>query len=145
MTKEQFKKTQPKSSLGPPPPNPYANKQAAMPEPPSDPTEDQIRRVNEVKKYRDALYEGVVKYRSILQDTTLPSNRTKAQNDERTKLFEHLNTAHGDLQQVNVGEAPLALDFLALNCILGLQDQINELKFQNTMLHKKLKEAKVGD
>lgn len=131
-------KPKPASALGPPPPNPYANR----PQEPPPPTEDQVKLTNEVQRARDALYEAIAQYRGLLNEYVLPQNRTKAQNDERTKIFQNLNIAHGDLEQLNVGEAPLALTFTALHGLLTLRDEINELKFQNTMLYKKLKEQK---
>lgn len=137
MTRPQSK---PASALGPPPPNPNLLKQQQMPAQP--PTEDQVKLANEVEKARNALYAAIAQYRSLLAETILPENRTKIQNDERMRVLQTINSTHGQLEQVNVGEGPLALTFAALHAILGLKDEINQLKFQNTVLYKQVKELR---
>lgn len=133
-------KQKPSSTLGPPPPNPYATGQQVPNSGP--PTEDQVKLANEVQRARDNLYGAIAQYRGLLQETVLPENRTKIQNDERAKVFQALNSAHGQLERVNVGEGPLALTFAALHGLLTLKDEVNQLKFQNTMLLKQIKELK---
>lgn len=132
------------NTMGPPPPNPNLMKPQGPP-PTTQPTEDQVRMSNEVQRARDALYGAISNYRALLQESILPENRSKMQNDQRTKVLQELNTTHGELERVNVGEAPLALAFAALNAILGLKDEISQLKFQNTMLYKQIKQMREGD
>lgn len=119
---------------------PVRNNQIPSPVPPPQMTEEQAKIGAEVQKARDALYGAIAQYRAQLQDSTLATNRSKMQKDGIDKLFQDLNSFNGGLEKTNVGEGPLALIFTGLNSVLNLKDQINELKFSNALLLRRMDE-----
>ncbi len=56
------------------------------------------------------------------------------------QMFADLNHFATELELVNVGEGFMTLAITALNSVILIHDEINELKFQNYMLHKKVVE-----
>jgi len=109
-----------------------------LPEPPTNMTEDQGKIAAALVQAREAMYAAMTDYRKLLQDSTLAGNRTKAQKDEIERAFAALNAANGEMERLNVGEAPLTLLFTALNAILLVKDQANELKFSNALLLRRI-------
>lgn len=101
-------------------------------------TEEQGRLAAELQKARDSMYSAMANYRALLQDSTLAGNRSKVQKDEIERVFIALNVANGEMEKLNFGEAPLALIFTALNSALLVKDQVNELKFGNAVLLRRL-------
>ena len=113
-------------------------------QPPAQPpatqiTEAQVKVANDVQRARDQLYAGINEYRDLLKQTTLSINRTKMQTDNVSQVIGRINEGNGQLERVNVGEGPLALIITSLHAILGLKDEINDVKFQNNVFLKRLK------
>lgn len=109
-----------------------------MPPPPPQPTPEQATRVADVEKSRDRLHRAVNAYRGILKETKLPDAFTQKDRDQQMKVFADLNEYAGELNSKNAEEGTMALAITALNSALVVRDEVNNLKFQNMMLHKKI-------
>lgn len=104
------------------------------------PTQEHARQANKVEKARNSLHVAIDKYRKILKDSTLPKNKDKQSKEHQMQMFSDINHFATELELINVGEGFMTLAITALNSIVVMHDEINELKFQNYMLHKKILE-----
>lgn len=104
------------------------------------PTQEQAAKISALSKARDDFGKTVLAFRSLLQDKTLSGQRTQAQKDHQVKIMQQMNVYAGDLEAANLGEGLFSLAFVSLNSLFTLRDEVNDLKFQNLMLHKRLKE-----
>jgi hypothetical protein len=114
------------------------NSQGKETPPPPPPTQEQAKQVNKLEKARDNLHNALAAYRSLLKDTTLSDNKGHKEKTLQMQVFSDLNQMAGDLEVLNMGEGLLSLTITSLNSILTLRDEINQLRFQNFMLNKKL-------
>ena len=92
-----------------------------------------------MEESRKALYASVLDFKSLLKDYELSANRTSDENKARQELLVKLNNQAGQLEYLNAGEGLMTLTITALNCVTLLQDQINDLRYQNAVLNKKVK------
>lgn len=113
---------------------------ADMPPPPAPPppTPEQATRMANVEKSRDKLHRSVNSYRALLKETKLPEAMTQKDKDQQMQVFAQLNEFAGELNSKNAEEGTMALAITALNSVLVMRDEINNLKFQNLMLHRKI-------
>lgn len=88
---------------------------------------------------RKELQVCILEYKDLLQSSKLAANRTTEENRNRHQLLVKLNDLTGRLEFANAGEGLMTLCISSLHSALILKDDINELKFQNAMLNKKLK------
>lgn len=102
-------------------------------------TPERVKKSAELNAAKDKLTQAVLEYRGLLKDTTLPRNQSQDQKKYRNRVLHDLNSYAGDLEELNVGEGIFSLAFLALHSIVLMNDEINELKFNNFMLYKKVK------
>lgn len=89
---------------------------------------------------RNRLINFLLEYKNMLGQTTLLQNMTQQEKINTTKLLESINTSAIDLNNRNVGEGTLALGVSALNCILLLHEEINQLKYHNFYLTKRIEQ-----
>ena len=104
------------------------------------PTPEQAKKISGLSDVRNKFSEAVTKFRALLKDFTLREKKAHAQLEVQKKIFEELNKHAGDLEQLNVGEGLFSLSILSLSSVLYLHEEVNELRFQNVMLGKKIKE-----
>jgi len=109
-----------------------------VPPPPPPPSPEQAARVANVEKSRDKLHRAINSYRGMLKETRLPQALTQKDKDAQMQVFAQLNEYAGDLNSKNAEEGTMSLTITALNSIFILRDELNLLKFQNLMLHKKI-------
>jgi len=101
-------------------------------------TQAQAQRVAGIEKARNDLHGAVNAYRVLLNETRLSSAKTQKDTDQQMSVFSRLNEHAGTLNTKNAEEGTMVLSITALNSILLLRDEVNNLKFQNLMLHKKI-------
>jgi hypothetical protein len=92
-----------------------------------------------LEKARTALQTAVLEYKELLQKTQLAANRSTDENRTRHKIIVDMHDLAGQLEFVNAGEGLMTLCITALHSNLLLKDEINDLKFQNAVLNKRLK------
>lgn len=100
-------------------------------------SEDEVR--ERLEASRKELQSLVLRYKDHLQKTELASNRTVADSRDRQQLLHGLNDSAGKLDFLNAGEGLMTLCISSLHSILLLKDEVNDLKFQNAVLNKKIK------
>ena len=120
--------------LPPPKQKPGQEEQPKLP--PQKNPEEILAKLEESRK---ALYASVLDFKSLLKDYELSANRTSDENKARQELLVKLNNQAGQLEYLNAGEGLMTLTITALNCVTLLQDQINDLRYQNAVLNKKVK------
>ncbi len=119
--KPQMSRTPPPETNPPPPPPPPQQSPAAL------------------EEARRRLQEAILIYKDLLTSNTLASNRSTEEIEKRNQLIFSLNNLAGELDFLNVGEGMMTLNLTALHSIMMLKDEINDLKFQNAYLNKKVK------
>lgn len=88
---------------------------------------------------RKSLQTLVLEYKEFLRGTQVAANRTVEENRKRTDVLYKINDETGKLEFLNEGEGLMTLCITALNSVLLLKDEINDLRFQNAVLNKKIK------
>lgn len=102
------------------------------------PDKKQAERISLLTKTRDLFSDAILEFRSLLKDAGLASDRTQGHKDRLTKNLSDLNGYAGDLEKINAGEGVFSLIFTTINSLFTLRDEINDLKFQNLSLYKRL-------
>lgn len=103
------------------------------------PSPEQAAKISNLNKTRDAFSKAVLEFRALLKDPTLSNEHNQVQKERTNKILADLNGLAGDLEALNRGEGIFSLAILSLHGLLGLRDEINDLKFQNLQLFKKIK------
>ena len=114
------------------------NPAEAVVPPPTPPTQEQSQRMAVMEKARDGLHRAVNGYRALLGETRLAAARTQKERDLQMEVFGNLNTFAGELNIRSAEEGTMALAITALNSVLVNKDELNDLKFQNYQLHKRI-------
>jgi hypothetical protein len=113
-----------------------------MIQPQQDPQPPQANEA-EIKERLEAarkdLQKFVLEYKDLLQASQLAVNRSTDDNRSRQQLLFKINDAAGKLEFENAGEGLMTLCISSLHAILFLKDEVNDLKFQNAILNKKIK------
>lgn len=107
--------------------------------PPTPPaiSESEVRdRLEGARKELQAL---VLEYKDLLQTSQLSANRSTEDNRTRQQLLFKINDSAGKLEFANAGEGLMTLCIASLHATLFLKDEVNDLKFQNAVLNKKIK------
>jgi len=125
----------------PPPKIPTKQSQQAPPQvaqstPPQISEAEAIERIEAARRELQTL---IIEYKDLLQTSQLASNRSTEDNRLRQQLLFKLNDVAGKLEFLNVGEGLMTLAISALHSSLILKDEVNDLKFQNAVLNKRLK------
>ncbi len=118
---------------------PESQPEARIPPPVEQPPPAPKASPAELEEARKKLQKAVLAYKDLLQSNVLSSNRTMEDNERRNNLIFSLNSLCGELDFLNAGEGLMTLNLAALHSLLLLKDEINDLKFQNAYLHKKIK------
>lgn len=105
---------------------------------PAPATQEQAKRVNKLEKSREALHLAVSGYRALLLDKTLARNRLEADRANQMRIFSELNRTAGELEGDNLGEGLMSLAITALNSIINVKDEVNNLRYEQAMLYKKI-------
>jgi hypothetical protein len=127
----------PKPPRLPPPKLSPKQAQEPTPAPEAKPSEAEVR--ERLEAARRTLQTLVLEYKDLLQLTQLASNRSTEDNRNRQQLLFKVNDAAGKLEFENAGEGLMTLCISSMHAILILKDEINDLKFQNAILNKKIK------
>lgn len=98
------------------------------------------RRNADLERSREKLMEAVMAYKDLLSETILLANRTQPEKKALNDLLADLNKLSLEVDTRNVGEGSRVLSSAALNSILLLHDEINQLKFHNYYLTKRVEE-----
>jgi hypothetical protein len=101
---------------------------------------DEAKRSTELEKARDTLgnlLEGFIK---LLTNKTLSKNRSRRERDYQKELLARIPPAAAELDLRNVKEGSMSIFTTAMNSLLVLRDEINNLRFQNYFLNKKTDE-----
>lgn len=85
--------------------------------------------LRDLEDAREALFQKIIEYKDLLKSKVLMSNRTDMERQRISELTQEINTAAFDLDGKNFGEGTLTLNAAALNSIVLLHGQINELRF----------------
>lgn len=104
------------------------------------PSPEQAEKISKLAQIKDDFSNAVLEFRALLKDPTLAQNKSQLQKDRSHKVFQELNRCAGELERYNAGEGVFSLLFIALNSCLTLKEEINDVRFQNLMLHKKIKQ-----
>jgi len=99
---------------------------------------DAARRHRELESAREQLMQKLMGYKDLLNDKVLMSNRSELEKKEIQGLLGAINVFSSELNDKNVGEGSLTLAVAALNAVLILHGQINELRWRQYEMHKKL-------
>jgi hypothetical protein len=86
-----------------------------------------------------ALQHAILAYKDLLQKTQLSANRSTEDTRLRNKVIVDIHDLSGQLDFLNAGEGLMTMCITALHSSLLLKDEINDLKFQNAILNKKIK------
>lgn len=106
---------------------------------PPPPVQNEAEVKERLEKARAALQTLVLEYKELLQKTQLAANRSTEENRARHKIIIDMHDLAGQLEFVNAGEGLMTLCVTALHSSLMLKDEINDIKFQNAVLNKRLK------
>lgn len=107
--------------------------------PPQQPQVNETVVRENLEKTRSALQALVLEYKELLQKTQLAANRSTDENRSRHKLIVDIHDFAGQLEFANAGEGLMTLCIAAMHSILVIKDEINDVKFQNAVLNKRLK------
>lgn len=98
-------------------------------------------RMSELEDAREELMEKLLKYKDVLNSKVLMGNRTELEKKEISALTNAINVAAVNLDNKNLGEGSMTLNVAALNAILMLHGQVNELRWLLYGLQKKINES----
>jgi hypothetical protein len=96
------------------------------------------KRNAQLERSREQLMGAVVKYKELLDDTVLLSNRTQPEKKALSDLLYDLNNFALEVDTRSVGEGSRVIGSTALNSLLLLSDQLNQLKYHNYYLTKRI-------
>lgn len=96
------------------------------------------QRLADLEKAREELMEKLLQYKEVLNSKVLMSNRTELEKRDVSTLTNAINAAAVELDNRNLGEGSMTLNVAALNAILMLHGQINELRWLLYGLQKKI-------
>lgn len=132
----------PKPPRLPPPklaPRQQLQPESAQPSTPPPPQVNEEELKARLEKSRQGLQAAVLEFKELLQKTQLASNRSTEDNRHRQGVIISAHDLAGQLEFLNAGEGLMTLCVTALHSSLLLKDEINDLKFQNAVLNKRLK------
>jgi hypothetical protein len=92
----------------------------------------------DLENTRDQLMQHLLEFKKILGKPTLIQNLTQPEKQAISKLMEDINSTAIDLSNKSLGEGALVMGTAALNSILLLHEEINQLKFHNFYLTKRV-------
>lgn len=102
---------------------------------------DEAKRSAELETARDKLGTLVEGFIKLLTDKTLAKNRSRRERDYQRELTSRIPLAAAELDLRNVKEGSMSIFTTAANGLLVLRDEINNLRFQNYFLNKKVDDA----
>lgn len=94
--------------------------------------------LKDLERVRDGLMENLLKYKELLESKVLLSNKTEMEKKELKTIVSVLGQYASELDTKNIGEGSSTLNAAALNCILLLHGQVNELRWRVYELHKRI-------
>jgi hypothetical protein len=103
------------------------------------------QRLAELEDAREELMEKLLKFKEVLNSKVLMANRTELEKREISTLTNAINSAAVELDNKNLGEGSMTLNVAALNAILMLHGQVNELRWLLYGLQKKVNEAEQSE
>lgn len=92
----------------------------------------------ELENIREGLLNLILEYKAILGKSTLIQNLTQPDRQKLGKLMEGINSMATELSNKNLGEGALVLGAAGLNSVLLLHEEINQLKYHNFFLTKRV-------
>jgi hypothetical protein len=101
---------------------------------------EEAQRSAELEKARDALGSLLESFIKLLTSKTLAKNRTRKERDYQKDLMSRIPLSAAELDVRNVKEGSMSIFTTAMNSLLVLRDEINNLRFQNYFLNKKVDE-----
>ena len=98
----------------------------------------QAARLREIENVREQLFKDIESYRKLLNDQVLLGNKSELEKRNVDGLLKSISGLSVELNEKNIGEGGLTLAVSALNAILILHGQINELRWRLYETHKKV-------
>jgi len=114
------------------------------PKPPSKEASEKIANEanDRLNSYRSRAMDLALKYRKILDDKTLPQNKTTLTTDIEAEILGALgqlavdmNTDEDEVESMG----SVGLNSLLLRCLLLQRDRVNSIDYENSVLEKKVK------
>lgn len=127
--------------LPPPKMRPITNRAAEEASPAPEPAPPPKVDMEQLEAARSRLQGSILRFKDELKKNTLSANRTVEEGNVRKSLLAELNYGAGELDFINVGEGIMSLAISSLHSAFLLKDEINDLKFQNAVLSKRLNEV----
>lgn len=98
------------------------------------------RRNAALERSREKLMNAIIEYKKILESTTLLSNLTQPEKKKMAELLNQINNFTLEVDVHSVGEGTRVIGSTAINTMIILNDQINQLKYHNFYLTKRVEE-----
>lgn len=99
---------------------------------------DENRRLQELEDVREELMGALLKYKNLLSDKVLLANKTEMEKKEMQSVLTAISNLASNLNEKNVGEGNMTVSVAALNAILVLHGQVNELRWRMHSLYNKV-------
>lgn len=98
------------------------------------------RRNSLLERSREKLMNAIIEYKKILESTTLLANLTQPEKKKMSELLNQINNLTLEVDMHSVGEGNRVIGSTAINTMVLLKDEINQLKYHNFYLTKRVEE-----